>query len=400
MNQPLKGIKVVDCTFFVAGPAAGMNMADWGADVIKVEPLAGDPGHRRDEHGKITVRDEYFNLYNRKKRDVALNTKDPRGLELLYKMLEDADIFLTSYRPGSLKKMGLDWETLHAKFPTMIYGAITGFGDEGPERDAPGFDTVAYWAKSGLQQDIINRGNDVVIPPVAFGDMTCGAVLAGALGTALFNRTRTGQGEKVTVSLYGMGLYSLIFPVFESQLGTEFPLSRKTPALPMMASFKAGDGKWFYMANVDHEKHYGDLMHQLGRDDLVDDERFKSRTAAQKNVVEFIELLDAEFAKYDRDTCLRMMRDADIAYSLINHVGDNINDPQVDANDILKPVTMRNGETFKIPNTPVRFGSTKIDDMGMGPLLGEHSLEIGKSLGYTDEELAALVADGVLGVQK
>ena len=240
----------------------------------------------------------------------------------------------------------------------------------------------------------------MVIPPVAFGDMTCGAVLAGALGTALFNRTRTGQGEKVTVSLYGMGLYSLIFPVFESQLGTEFPLSRKTPALPMMASFKAGDGKWFYMANVDHEKHYGDLMHQLGRDDLVDDERFKSRTAAQKNVVEFIELLDAEFAKYDRDTCLRMMRDADIAYSLINHVGDNINDPQVDANDILKPVTMRNGETFKIPNTPVRFGSTKIDDMGMGPLLGEHSLEIGKSLGYTDEELAALVADGVLGVQK
>lgn len=396
MNKPLEGIKVVECTFFVAGPSAGMNLADWGAEVIKVEPVGGEPGHRRHEDGSIMLRDEYFNVYNRKKKGTAINTKDAKGKALLYKLLEDADVFLTSYRPGALKKMGLDWETLHERFPKLIYSAITGFGDVGPDKDNPGFDTVAYWAKTGLQQDIINKGNDVLVPSVAFGDLTSGLVLAGAIGTALFNRSRTGKGEKVSLSLYGLGLYSLSYLVFDVQTGGEYPISRQTPSLPMMDSFKAGDGKWFYMANVDHEKHYGDLMRELGRDDLVDDERFKSRTAAQKNVKEFIAMLDAEFAKHDRETCLQYLRNADIAYSLINHVADNINDPQALANDYLKPMYMRDGIAPVVPSTPVRYGSSNVEDVGMGPLLGEHTVEIFKSKGYTEEQLKELENAGVI----
>lgn len=342
------------------------------------------------------LRDEYFNVYNRKKKGTAINTKDPRGKELLYRLLEDADVFLTSYRPGALKKMGLDWETLHEKFPRLIYGAITGFGDVGPDKDNPGFDTVAYWAKSGLQQDVINKGDSVLVPPVAFGDLTSGLVLAGAIGTALYNREKTGEGERVSLSLYGLGLYSLSYLVFDVQTGGSYPISRKTPSLPMMDSFKAGDGKWFYMANVDHEKHYGDLMHQLGRDDLVNDERFKSRTAAQKNVEAFIDILDQEFAKYDREQCLQFLRNSDIAYSLINHVADNLNDPQALANDYLKPMHMRDGITPVVPSTPVRYGSSDMEDVGMGPLLGEHTVELFKERGYSEEQLKALEADGVI----
>lgn len=396
MNKPLEGIKVVECTFFVAGPSAGMNLADWGAEVVKIEPVGGEPGHRRHEDGTIMLRDEYFNVYNRKKKGAVINTKDPRGKDLLYRLLEDADVFLTSYRPGALKKMGLDWETLHEKFPKLIYGAITGFGDVGPDKDNPGFDTVAYWAKSGLQQDVINKGDSVLVPPVAFGDLTSGLVLAGAIGTALYNREKTGNGERVSLSLYGLGLYSLSYLVFDVQTGGSYPISRKTPSLPMMDSFKAGDGKWFYMANVDHEKHYGDLMHQLGRDDLVDDERFKSRTAAQKNVEEFIAILDQEFAKYDREQCLQFLRNSDIAYSLINHVADNLNDPQALANDYLKPMHMRDGITPVVPSTPVRYGSSNMEDVGMGPLLGEHTVELFKERGYSEEQLKALEADGVI----
>lgn len=396
MNKPLEGIKVVECTFFVAGPSAGMNLADWGAEVVKIEPVGGEPGHRRHEDGTIMLRDEYFNVYNRKKKGTAINTKDPRGKELLYRLLEDADVFLTSYRPGALKKMGLDWETLHEKFPRLIYGAITGFGDVGPDKDNPGFDTVAYWAKSGLQQDVINKGDSVLVPPVAFGDLTSGLVLAGAIGTALYNREKTGEGERVSLSLYGLGLYSLSYLVFDVQTGGSYPISRKTPSLPMMDSFKAGDGKWFYMANVDHEKHYGDLMHQLGRDDLVNDERFKSRTAAQKNVEAFIDILDQEFAKYDREQCLQFLRNSDIAYSLINHVADNLNDPQALANDYLKPMHMRDGITPVVPSTPVRYGSSDMEDVGMGPLLGEHTVELFKERGYSEEQLKALEADGVI----
>ena len=398
MNKPLAGIKVVECAFFVAGPSAGMNLADWGAEVIKVEPTYGEPGHRRDERGKIEVRDEYYNVYNRKKKGIALNTKDPRGKEMLYKLLETADVFLTSYRPSALVKMGLDWETLHARFPRLVYAALTGFGDEGPEKDNPGFDSVAYWARSGLMQDIVDRGNDVLIPPVAFGDLACGAVLAGAIGTALFQRERSGVADKVSLSLYGLALYSLSYLVFDVQTGGSYPLSRLEPALPMMASFKCGDGKWFYMANVDHEKHYGDLMKLLGREDLVEDERYKSRTAAQKNRVEFIRMLDAEFAKYDRDTCLEILNKADIAHSTINHVEDNLTDPQALANDYLMPMQMRDGISPLVPSTPLRYGSSEMDEMVMGPLLGEDTAGVFTEAGYSEEELRKLAEEKVIYV--
>ena len=396
MNQPLKGVKVVDCTFFVAGPSAGMNLAEWGAEVIKVEPLHGEPGHNRDEQGNIEVRDEYFNVYNRLKKGIALNTKDSRGREMLYALLETADVFLTSYRPGALAKMGLDWQTLHEKFPRLVYGQITGFGDEGPDRDDPGFDSVAYWARSGLMQDAINRGNDVIIPPVGFGDLTCGAVLAGAVGTALFNRERSGQGEKVSLSLYAMALYGLSYIVFDTQVGREYPLSRFEPALPMMGSFKCKDGLWFYMANVDHEKHYGELMAMLGRHDLIEDERFKSRKAAQQNREDFVAMLDGEFAKHDREACLDMMRKADIAYSTINHVKDNIADPQALANDFLLKMNMRDGHDYMVPSCPVRYGPSNIEECGIGPLLGEDTVKVLSQLDYTEEEIKDMEKEGII----
>jgi len=377
-----------------------LNLAEWGADVIKVEPIGGEPSHNRDVKGNIEARDEYFNLYNRLKKGIAVNTKPAQGKEIIYKLLEDADVFLTSYRPQALAKMGLDYETLHAKFPKLVFAAITGFGEDGPNKDDPGFDTVAYWSKSGLSQDIINRGNDVLLPPVAFGDLTCGAVLAGAIGTALFNRERNGVGEKVTLSLYAMALYSLSFIVFEVQTGRTYPLSRFEPALPMMASFKCKDGQWFYMANVDHEKHYGDLMKLLGRDDLVEDERYMRRKAAQNNRVEFIKMLDAEFAKYTRDECIEMMKKADIAYSTINHVADNLHDPQALANDFMKKINMRDGKDYMIASTPVRFGASNIDDLGMGPLLGENTIELLSGVGYSDEEVNKMEQDGIIQARR
>lgn len=396
MNKPLEGVKIVECAFFVAAPSAGMNLADWGAEVIKVEPVFGEPGHRRDEEGKIEVRDEYFNVYNRKKKGIALNTKYPRGKEILFRLLEDADVFLTSYRPDALMKMGLDFETLHEKFPKLIYAALTGFGDEGPEKNSAGFDTVAFWAKSGLMQDVINRGNDVLIPPVAFGDLACGSVLAGAIGTALYQREKTGKAEKVTLSLYGLALYCLSYLVFDVQTGGSYPLSRFEPAIPMMSSFKCRDGKWFYMANVDHEKHYGDLMRLLGREDLVDEERFKSRTAAQKNRTDFIKMLDGEFAKRDREECIEILKKADIAYSTINHVADNLEDEQALANDFLKRMYMRDGSAPLVPSTPIRFGSSDMEEMGMGPLLGEDTAKVLEEAGYSEKEMEILAEEKVV----
>lgn len=396
MDKPLEGVKVVEFSYFVAGPSTAMNLADWGAEVIKVEPPFGDPGHRRDENGKITVRDEYFNVYNRHKKDIVLNTKDPRGLEITYKLLEDADVFMTSFRPNALKKMGLDWETVHKKFPKVIYANITGFGEEGPDKDDPGFDTVAFWGRSGLTQDIINRGNDVLIPPVAFGDLLAGSVLAGAIGTALYHRERTGEAEKVSLALYSLGLYALSYLVFDVQTGGSYPMSRFEPALPMMATFKCKDGEWLYMANVDHEKHYNDLMHALGREDMVDNPKFASRTACQKNKVEFIKEMDKEFAKYTRPEAMDLLTSVDIAYSPIRHVKDNIDDPQALANDFLLPMNMRDGITALVPSTPIRYGGMEMESVGMPPLMGQDTFEVLKEAGYSDDDLKTFLDEKVI----
>lgn len=398
MEKPLEGVKVVECGYFVAGPSAGMNLAEWGAEVVKVEPLFGDPGHKRDAQGNITVRDEYFNLYNRKVKDVAVNTKDPRGLEILDALMKDADVFLTSFRPQALAKMGMDWETVHAKYPRCIYAALNGFGEEGPQKDDPGYDTVAFWGRSGLTQDITSRGSDVVIPPVAFGDLLCGVVLAGAVGTALFQRERTGEGSKVSLSLYGLGLYATTYMLFGVQTGTEYPLSRLEPELPMMCTYKCADGRWLYMANVDHEKHYGDLMRALGRPELADDARYASRDAAQAHRVEFTKMMDAEFGMRTADEMTQILRDCQIPCTLLSHVKDNIDNPeQALANDYLMRTTMRDGMEALVPTTPIRYGSAHIEEgPGEGPLLGEHTAEVLTELGYTSDQLAMLQSEGVI----
>jgi crotonobetainyl-CoA:carnitine CoA-transferase CaiB-like acyl-CoA transferase len=396
MDKPLKGVRVIECGYFVAGPSAGMNLADWGADVVKIEPPFGDPAHRRDENGNITTRDEYFTIYNRGVRDIVINQKDKRGLEVTERLIANADVFLTSFRTGALKKMGLDWETLHAKYPKLIYAIVTGFGEEGPTAGDPGFDTVAFWCKSGITHDIVNKGDNVLVPPVAFGDLLTAAMIAGGIGTALYQREKTGKGQKVSVSLYSMGLYAMTYPMFTVQTGGSFPITRREPELPMMDTFKCKDGNWFFMANVDHEKHYNDLMRALGREDLVDDPRFASRTAAQKNIHEFIDTLDGEFAKFTRREAMDLCASVQIACTTINTIGDNIDDPQAVANDFVIPVHLRDGMDGKVPGTPVRYGDGKLGEAKLGPLMGEDTVDVMHEVGYSDEEIKQLEDDKVI----
>ena len=175
MFKPLKGVKVIDLTYFVAGPGAARILADWGADVIKVEPGFGDPGRWTGATMSCPTEKDcnpFYTIYNMNKRGIALNLKKDEGKAILDKILETADVFVSSYRTGALKRLGLDYDSLSKKYPHLIWAQINGFGDFGPAKDNAGFDTVAFWARSGAMIDLTEKDTSPINPLIGFGDAT------------------------------------------------------------------------------------------------------------------------------------------------------------------------------------------------------------------------------------
>ncbi|WP_368274089.1 CaiB/BaiF CoA transferase family protein, partial [Intestinimonas butyriciproducens] len=251
MFKPLDGVKVIDLTYFVAGPGAARILADWGADVIKVEPSFGDPGRGTGATMSCpTVKDcnPFYTAYNANKRGLSLNLKSDEGKAVLYKLLESADVFVSSYRTGALRRLGLDYDSLSKKFPHLIWAQINGFGDFGPAKDNAGFDTVAFWARSGAMIDITEKDTSPVNPLIGFGDATTSCSLSGGICAALYQKAKTGKGCKVMVSLFAQAIWSESAGMVSTQYGDEYPKTRLNPGSPVMDTFKSADDKWFYMS--------------------------------------------------------------------------------------------------------------------------------------------------------
>ena len=411
MFKPLDGVKVIDLTYFVAGPGAARILADWGADVIKVEPSFGDPG--RGTGATIscpTVKDcnPFYTAYNANKRGLSLNLKSDEGKAVLYKLLESADVFVSSYRTGALKRLGLDYDSLSKKFPHLIWAQINGFGDFGPAKDNAGFDTVAFWARSGAMIDITEKDTSPVNPLIGFGDATTSCSLSGGICAALYQKAKTGKGCKVMVSLFAQAIWSESAGMVSTQYGDEYPKTRLNPGSPVMDTFKSADDKWFYMSILEPDRYNDALMKELGRNDLVGDPRYCTAVAAKAHSSELVEILSAEFAKHTMDEIAAMFARADIAYDRVQHIKEVLDDPQALENMYIIPVENRDGTVTKQPMTPIRFATTepaRIEDIAptmerQAPLVGEHSAEILKEHGYTDEDIQKLVDSKVVYIEK
>lgn len=393
MNKPLAGIRVIDCTFFAAGPSCGRTLAEWGAEVIKIEPPGGEPNHDR----RFPNKDVAFESFNYGKKDIVINSKNPEGHALMISLIATADVFLTSYRTDALKKLGLDYETLSSAYPRLVWGAINGFGDEGPDAAAPGFDTVAYWARSGLMHDFVSKGAPIVIPPVGFGDMAAGATLAGGIAAALFNREKTGKGDKVMVSLYGLAVYSLTQPLGAVQReGNIFPGDRTQPSITLMNSYRCKDDKWIYMAILDYERYFPVLMKLLGREDLMEDPILSKQVSAYAHRPELTAIVDQGFAKHTQAEWCDMLTKADIAFSTVRQVADIPNDPQALANQYISEYTYRDGSKEMYTTSPVKFGDVNVDALPLAPRPGEDTIAILKDLGLSADQIQKLVASGVV----
>ena len=392
VHKPLEGIKVVELASFVAAPAAGRMLAEMGADVIRVESTAGDPWRFYGVNCGLPVADEenpLFDLYNLGKRDIQLDTKTPEGKEILLRLLGEADVFITNNRLKSLVRAGLDYDSLKDRFPKLIYGLVTGYGQTGPDVDAPGYDGVAFFSRSGMLADMAEPGGYPASAPGCVGDGATGAALFGGICAALLNRERTGMGDFVETSLFGNAVWLCgTMSAFE-QYGYHYPKKRSEMGA-LYTFYKCKDGEWLHLAVTQHDRYWKPLAEALNVPELAEDERFKNAALISRNRAQLIPLLEQAFSQFDYDEIAARLRERDIVFDRMRHYRELAADPQAVANGFVKEYIYENGHSFMMAMLPVHMRNMDETGTGRGPQMGEHTDEILKQYGYSEEAILRL----------
>lgn len=397
--KPLEGIKVVDLTTYMATPATGRVLGEWGADVIKVEASKGDPCRvTQAAVFNMPMSDEEnlaFDMVNLNKRFIALNLKSETGKEIMYKLLEQADIFITNTRNKSLQKLGLDWETLHEEFPRLIMGHGLGYGKYGAEKDDPGFDVTCYMARGGVFGTTVNRGDSPMIPTNGYGDMQASMFLAAGLCAAVIGREKTGVGEYVTCALQHAAVYTLIVGMISAQYGNPYPKSRLEVICPFNNVYMTGDGKYIAMCDPEYDRDYNKIMGLIGRDDLIDDPKYVNcvkMNEANLNA-EVVGIMDEALAKMTSEEALKLFKDAGIPIEPCQTPLDVYEDQNVWDNDYLVKIKYPEAER-NIPTAPIQFDSVPAPEFIPTGKLGSSTVKVMRELGYSDDQIQAALADG------
>lgn len=399
--KPLEGVKVVDLTTYMATPATGRILGEWGADVIKVEAAKGDPCRvTQAAVFNMPMSDEEnlaFDMVNLNKRFISLDLKSEVGAEVMDKLLAQADIFITNTRAKSLKKLGLDWETLHAKYPRLIMGHGLGYGKKGAEKDDPGFDVTCYMARGGVFGTTVNRGDAPMIPTNGYGDLQASMFLAAGLCAAIVGRARTGEGDYVTCALQHAGVYTLMTGMISAQYGNPYPKSRLEVICPFNNVYMTGDGKYIAMCDPEYDRDYNKIMGLIGREDLIDDPKYVNCVKMNEAGLnaEVVGVLDDALAKMTAADALKLFKDAGIPIELCQTPLDVYEDQNVWDNDYLVKIQYPDSQR-NIPTVPIQFESQPTPDYTPTGMLGSATVEVMKELGYTDEQIEAALSDGAV----
>ena len=379
MFRPLEGVRVVDFSTAGAGPSCTKLLSEYGADDILIEPFGGN-----------TTRTVFkVDFYNTGKRSIVLNLKTEEGMAAMHRFLQNSDVFVSNYRTKALKKLKLTYEDLHAQYPGLIHATITGFGEEGPAANHPGYDPVAFWARGGMLLDIAEKGT-LVVPPAAVGDIATGQALAGAICAALYRRERTGEGVKIFTSLLAEAAYLNHDAVVQIQYGDKYPKSRKEPRRALMNTYQCSDGKWIVIAAFDFNRYFWRLLEAVGRTDLVGDPRWNCiEDTMYDKAPEIVAILDEAFGKMTQEQAVAAREAIDIPYDRVQSTEELLRDPQCIDNQYLLTITASDGKRLTIPANPVKFvdKDSGVSSFPIGPKLGEHSREILLEYGYSEEEI-------------
>ena len=401
VNKPLEGVRVVEMSTFIAVPATARFFAEFGAEVIKIEPKGGDAVRFNGvSEGRLgsPYENTTFDLENAHKKGIIVNLKSDEGKEVLFKLLETADVFLTNWRPQALTKLGLTYEQLKDKFPKLVYGSLTGYGEVGPDQDLPGYDFTAFWARSGMLGTMYQKDSEPnnLIPGI--GDHTAGMNLAAGCMVALHKARETGKGDKVLVNLLHSAIFAQGIAIQAAQykgMGTQYPISRKGAENPFNNTYKSADGKYIQISMPPFDVFYPKFMPLIGREDLVGNERYKMASIIKNNLnEEFIAIVEEAFIKKTAAEWATILTEADVPFAVAAVWEDVLEDEQAWAIGAFESVDYPTGKRAMV-RQPIELTQSEKRPYGKGPMLGEHTEEILKELGYDDATLAAWHEAGI-----
>jgi crotonobetainyl-CoA:carnitine CoA-transferase CaiB-like acyl-CoA transferase len=400
MPGPLEGIKVVELGLWVAGPSAAGMLGDWGAQVIKLEPPTGDPfrGLFASLMGSPASLNPPFELDNRGKRSVVLDLEKEEAREIAFKLIGEADVFVTNNRPRVLNDFGLDYERLHERFPRLVYAQVTGYGPDTEARDTAAYDIGAFWSQAGVAMSLTAPGADIPQQRGGMGDHMTGQMTAGSICAALYNREKTGQGQRVSVPLVRVGVYMCGWDVMLAlRLGLPIlSYDRYHAVNPIIDCYKSGDGKWFWLLLLQADRHWGDLCRAIGREDLMEDERFKNIEVRRINAPALVEELDKIFAAKPMADWAEAFAANDVWWAPVNSINEVVKDPMVHAAGAFVDVPGPDGTSQQMVATPADFSGTPWKPQGLPPELGQHTEEVLLELGYEWDAIIGLQERGAI----
>ena len=391
------GLKVIDCASFIAGPAAATVMSDFGAEVIKIEPPGmGDPYRRRAIPNPDKPLNPGFFFDSRNKKSLALDLRQEAGRAVLYRLVTNADVFITNYPPPVRRRLGISYDELRHLNERLIYASFTGYGETGPEADKPGFDATAWWARTGLM-DLVRAGEQVTparsLP--GMGDHPSAMGTYGAIVTALYQREKTGKGNYVGSSLLANGLWANACSVQAALCGdTVKPQPPREEALSALrVHYQCRDGRWLLLSIAADEWRW-DKFKACFDAPVLDDERFASNAQRDRHAHELVAILDRLFAEHDLAHWRRVLDEAGLIFGVVGRVDDICDDEQVLAAGFLLPY-VDEPELLTIDSPFFVAGQAKVKPR-KAPDVGENSDEVLRAAGYTEVEIAALREAGAV----
>ena len=396
----LAGVAVVDMGHVVAVPAAGRILSDWGADVVKVEPLSGEifRGWTRNagvdkllqcKGGEVHY---HFESLNTGKRAIALDLRQESGREILYKLIKKSDIFMSNYEMNVIKKLKVEYNTLRRFNPKLIYAFLTGYGSVGPDKDERGFDLSAGWARSGAQY-MSALEPEGTPPPQRLGliDMAASMNMISGILAALYHREKTGKGQELELSLYHSAVWSTINDIQSALMG--FPnsrINRTKQANPLVNIYRTRDNKWFQFNMSQSALQWPDFCRAIERPELEEDPRFNDMLARERNCEELIRIIDEVLATKDRSDWRKRFKENNCICGLVQSPEEVVADAQALANDFFVEIDHPVAGRLKLVNTPVRFHQNPALPKGPAPQIGQHTEEILLELGYDWDDIVRL----------